>query len=453
MSKILVSGASGFIGKAVVRMLLEETDHEVVALSRYERVSDHPRLTWKRCDLFSLKDLSGAMVGVDYAFYLVHSMLPSASLSQGTFYDFDLLLADNFRRTAEMFKLRHIIYLGGMIPESSHLSWHLKSRLEVEQALRSSSIPVTALRAGLIIGPEGSSFTILEKLTRRLPMLVCPAWTRTLSQPIALQDVMNVFRRLLKTPNLWGGVYDIGGKEVVTYQQLIQKTASMFGKRKPIFNLNLIPLALSRLWVSLITGVSKDLVYPLVLSLKHPMLVSKKNQWPFQEDLKTDLEHALSLSQKNIGNKVFSGYLTERKDVRSIQRLVLPKGKNAKWVAEEYFRWLPQFLSKLVGVKVEGERCRFYLIHPSICMLELERSVERSTSDRQLLYIVGGMLAKVHSRGRLEFREVLNRQFVLAAIHEFTPALPWFIYRYTQAIIHLLVMNAFGRHLRSYHEK
>ncbi len=453
MSKILVSGASGFIGKAVVRMLLDETDHEVVALSRYERTSDHPRLTWKRCDLFSLKDLSEAMVGVDYAFYLVHSMLPSASLSQGTFYDFDLLLADNFRRAAEMFKVRHIIYLGGMIPESDHLSWHLKSRLEVEQTLRASSIPVTALRAGLIIGPEGSSFTILERLTRRLPMLICPAWTSTLSQPIALQDVLKVFGRLLKTPSLWGGVYDIGGKEVVTYQGLIQKTARLFGKKKPVYNLNLIPLALSRLWVSLITGVSKDLVYPLVLSLKHPMLVSKKNEWPYSEDLNTNLDRALSLSQKKTDHKSFTGYLSKQKSVRSIQRIVLPKGKNAEWVAQEYFRWLPQFFSKLIRIKIIGERCRFYLIHPSICFLELERSTERSTPDRQLLYIVGGILVKVHSRGRLEFREVLNRNYVLAAIHEFTPALPWFVYRYTQAIIHLFVMNAFGRHLRNYRQK
>jgi uncharacterized protein YbjT (DUF2867 family) len=453
MSKILVSGASGFIGKAVVRMLLEQTDHEVVALSRYERTSDHPRLVWKRCDLFSLKDLTEAMVGVDYAFYLVHSMLPSASLSQGTFYDFDLLLADNFRRAAEMFKIRHIIYLGGMIPDTEHLSWHLKSRLEVEQTLRSSPIPVTALRAGLIIGPEGSSFTILERLTRRLPMLICPAWTSTLSQPIALQDVLKVCHRLLKTPSLWGRVFDIGGKEVVTYQGLIQKTAHLFGKRKPVYNLNLIPLALSRLWVSLITGVSKDLVYPLVLSLKHPMLVAKKHEWPYPEDLSTKLDQALTLSQKKIDRKSFTGYLPKHKDVRSIQRLVLPKGKNAQWVAEEYFRWLPRFFSKLIRTQIVGNRCRFYLLHPSFYFLELERSLERSTADRQLLYIVGGILVKVHSRGRLEFREVLNRNFVLAAIHEFTPALPWFIYRYTQAIIHLIVMNAFGRHLRNYKEK
>lgn len=450
MSKILVTGASGFIGKALIRMLLDQTDHEIVALSRYERKSDHPRLTWKRCDLFSLKDLHQAMEGVDVAYYLVHSMLPSASLSQGTFYDFDLLLADNFRRAAERFQIKHIIYLGGMIPETDNLSWHLKSRLEVEQALRASSIPVTALRAGLIIGPDGSSFTILERLTERLPMLVCPAWTQTLSQPIALQDVMKIMKRALEDPSVQGKIFDIGGPEVVSYQNLIQKTAVMLGQKRPIFSLNLIPLGLSRFWVSLVTGVSRDLVYPLVLSLKHPMLQNKNHAWPYPEDSSTDLQTALQLSQQKKTSPKFSGFIPVRRDVRSIQRLVLPSGKNALWVAEEYFRWLPRFLSSLVRIKVEGDRCTFYFWSERFRLLVLERNRERSSDDRQLLYIVGGFLAKVHDRGRLEFREVLNHQYVLAAIHEFTPALPWFVYKYTQAILHLLVMNAFGKHLRKF---
>jgi uncharacterized protein YbjT (DUF2867 family) len=449
MSKILITGASGFIGKALIQTLLDQTEHEIIALSRYERSSDHPRLTWKRCDLFSLKDLMNVMEGIDVAYYLVHSMLPSASLSQGTFYDFDLLLADNFRRAAEVFKIKHIIYLGGMIPEAGNLSWHLKSRLEVEQALRSSAIPVTALRAGLIIGPDGSSFTILERLTERLPMLVCPAWTRTLSQPIALQDVMKVMKRALEDPSVRGRIFDIGGKEVVSYQNLIQKTAVMLGRKRPIYNLNLIPLGLSRFWVSLVTGVSRDLVYPLVLSLKHEMLQHPKYAWPYPQDLTTDLNTALTLSQQKKTHPQFSGFMPKRKDVRSIQRLVLPKGKNALWVAEEYFRWLPPFLSSLVRIQIDGDRCTFYFFSKKIRLLVLERNRERSSSDRQLLYIVGGLLAKVHDRGRLEFREVLNHQYVLAAIHEFTPALPWFVYKYTQAILHLIVMNAFGRHLRN----
>jgi hypothetical protein len=134
--------------------------------------------------------------------------------------------------------------------------------------------------------------------------------------------------------------------------------------------------------------------------------------------------------------------------VRSIQRLILPSGKNAAWVADEYFRWLPSFFSTVIRVSLVNKTCTFYLMNPSLKLLILEKSEERSSSDRQLLYIVGGLLSAKQERGRLEFREVMNGRYVMAAIHEFRPSLPWFIYRYTQAIFHLIVMRSFGEHLK-----
>jgi hypothetical protein len=141
-------------------------------------------------------------------------------------------------------------------------------------------------------------------------------------------------------------------------------------------------------------------------------------------------------------------FMPPEKDVRSIQRLVLPEGRNAEWVASTYFNWLPTFFSTLVKVEVVGNRCTFYLIHPSIKILILEKSDERSSPDRQLLYVVGGLLAGDMDRGRLEFREVLGRRYVMAGLHEFRPALPWYIYRWTQALVHLIVMKAFAEHLK-----
>lgn len=447
MKKILIAGASGFIGRALIERLLKHEDVQIVALSRTAKDSSHPRLEWKQCDLFSLKDIHVAMEGCQEAYYLVHSMLPSASLSQGTFYDFDLIMADNFIRAGHLRKLQHIIYLGGMIPPGEDLSWHLRSRLEVEETFRRSGIRTTVLRAGLIIGPNGSSFTILEKLIQRLPVMICPAWTKTRSQPVALNDVVNVLERALLNPGIQGKIYDIGGPEVVTYQELILKAAQKIRKTTTLFTLNVIPLGMSRLWVSLITGVPKDLVYPLVLSLKHEMLTSKAHEWPFPDDVKTPLEQTLSIALTS-SSQVYKVYRPPRKDVRSIQRLVLPPGRNAEWVAQEYFNWLPFFFSTLVTVKVTGDRCVFYLIHPNLQILILEKSRERSTPDRQLLYVVGGLLSGPMDRGRLEFREVLDRKYVMAALHEFRPALPWYIYRWTQAIVHLIVMSAFGEHLK-----
>jgi uncharacterized protein YbjT (DUF2867 family) len=448
MRKILIAGASGFIGRALIDRLFKDPDLHVVALSRSKRESSDPRLTWRECDLFSLKDISLAMEGCEEAYYLVHSMLPSASLSQGTFYDFDLIMADNFIRAGEKLGLKHIIYLGGMIPPHEELSWHLRSRLEVEETFRASKIKTTVLRAGLIIGPNGSSFTILQRLIERLPIMICPAWTNTRSQPAALDDVVNVLVRSFYEKSLQGKIYDIAGPDVVTYQGLISKAASKIRKTTTLLTLNVIPLAISRLWVSVITGVPRDLVYPLVLSLRHEMLPSPNHQWPYPEDLKTNLDEALERSLSVPARVTTKGKKSQAKDVRSIQRLVLPPGRNAEWVAGEYFRWLPFFFSTLVSVKVEGNKCTFYLFHPSIKILILEKSVERSSPDRQLLYVVGGILSGVMDRGRLEFREVLERRYVMAALHEFRPALPWFIYRWTQAIVHLIVMKAFGEHLK-----
>lgn len=448
MRKILIAGASGFIGRALIEKLLEDKELEIVGLSRKDVVSSEARVTWKKCDLFSLKDIKNAMEGCDEAYYLVHSMLPSASLSQGKFYDFDLIMADNFVRAAKFHQLKHIIYLGGMIPELVELSWHLRSRLEVENTLKNSGIRTSVLRAGLIIGPQGSSFTILQRLIERLPLMICPAWTKTLSQPTALKDVITVLNRVLHTPEIQGKIFDIGGNEIITYQGLILKAATKIRKTRKIVTLNIIPLSLSRMWVTLVTGVPKNLVYPLVLSLRHEMLVQPNHKYPFPEDLQTSLDETLEEALVRLPQKKFVGYTPIQRDVRSVQRLVLPAGRNAEWVAQEYFNWLPTFFSTLVKVEVIGNRCIFYLIHPSLKILILEKNSALTTTDRPLMYVVGGLLSAKQDRGRLEFREVLGGQYVIAALHEFRPSLPWWIYRYSQALVHLIVMKAFGEHLK-----
>ena len=127
----------------------------------------------------------------------------------------------------------------------------------------------------------------------------------------------------------------------------------------------------------------------------------------------------------------------------------MPKGFDAQEISLEYFKWLPRFFSSLIKVYRYQESCVFYFLHPKFKLLELTRSVERSSPSRQLLYITGGVLSGEHERGRLEFREVLNRKYIIAAIHDFTPALPWHLYRWTQAVVHLMVMRAFKRYLET----
>jgi len=146
-----------------------------------------------------LLEIENVLKGIDVAFYLVHSMLPSANLDQGNFADYDLLLADNFARAANLNHIKQVIYLGGLLPSNlENLSKHLESRFEVEQVFRAKNFALTAFRAGLIIGPEGSSFKIMYKLVKRLPVMICPQWL-FISQEIFL--VRCRFNLYFKVPN------------------------------------------------------------------------------------------------------------------------------------------------------------------------------------------------------------------------------------------------------------
>ncbi|MFA6317171.1 MAG: NAD-dependent epimerase/dehydratase family protein, partial [Elusimicrobiota bacterium] len=164
---VVVAGATGFVGWALARFLA--WDYRVIGLSRNPPSGGGGppragRVEWRACDLFSLKQTEEALEGAGAAFYLVHSMWPSARLTQGSFADMDLICADNFARAAAKAGVTQIVYLGGLIPDDPMLSRHLASRLEVERTLGSRGVPLTALRAGIVIGPFGSSYRIFRTL-------------------------------------------------------------------------------------------------------------------------------------------------------------------------------------------------------------------------------------------------------------------------------------------------
>ena len=161
---LVVAGATGFIGQSLGPILSQ--DFHLVGLSRSPRKDPGHYAEFRQADLFSLKDTERALEGADYVVYLVHSMMPSARLVQANFRDLDLVCADNFARAAKMQGVQHMVYLGGLVPDGS-LSEHLASRAEVEDVLRSTGVPVTVLRAGLVVGASGSSFQILLRLVKR----------------------------------------------------------------------------------------------------------------------------------------------------------------------------------------------------------------------------------------------------------------------------------------------
>ena len=456
---VAVAGASGFVGSALLPALTG--DFDVVALRRTP-ATELPGVRWQRCDLFSLLQTERALEGADYAVYLVHSMLP-ARLTQARFEDMDFILADNFARAAARAGVKQILYLGGIIPDDARLSRHLASRLEVERVLAARGVPVTSLRAGLIVGPQGSSFRMVARLVDRSPVLLCPHWTRSMTQPVGLRDVVSLLRYCVGREEMYGRAFDLGGPEVMTYVDLMRRTAERLGKKRWIIAVPFIPTRLSVLGMRMITGAHRELVAPLVESLRHAMVAHSPTLQERAGVVAQSFDEALdeALPAEKVASEEADHHLARRHVhseeglyVCSIQRLPLPPGYDATWVAREYARWLPSFFKRVLRVTVDEHlNLVFRVTGVRRPLLELSYSSNRSSADRPLYYITGGLLVRLadvpdgRAPARLEFRESPDRRSVLAAIFNYSPALPWWFYRVTQAPIHLLVMKLFGWHL------
>ncbi|MCG3417540.1 NAD(P)H-binding protein [Oceanobacillus jordanicus] len=450
---VAVAGASGYIGQNLLAKLRGRMN--IIGLSRNgDKREDTEDITWRSCDLFSLKDAEKGLEGADIAVYLVHSMMPSAKLTQGHFADMDVILADNFAQAAKKQGVKKIIYLGGIVPEGvEKLSAHLKSRLEVERILRAYGTPVTALRAGLIVGPKGSSFPILAKLVKRLPIMILPKWTRTKTQPIALPDVLNSLDTTVSEEKAVNDSYDLGGPEVMTYRQMMEQTAEVMGKKRVMYNVPFFSLYLSRLWLRIITQTPKETVYPLLASLKHPLTANKDADGVSHGTISFKEAAAYSLREGENKRKLFPkpeiGPL--KRDVRSVQRIPLPDGYRADEVAKYYVQWLERFLNPWVRTTVDEDlNCQIGWIGNKKPLLELAYAPERSTEDRTLYYISGGFLSDSsrNERGRMEFRKIPESNEAIIAIHDYLPSLPWFVYQYTQAHAHLFIMTCFRHHMK-----
>ncbi|MFN7989232.1 MAG: NAD(P)H-binding protein [Thermoanaerobaculia bacterium] len=450
--RVVVAGASGFVGQALLPVLAR--DFDVVALARDpgRRAAGSPAgVAWRACDLFSLLDAERALEGADLAVYLVHSMLPSARLVQGSFEDLDLIAADNFGRAARAAGVARIVYLGGLLPAGEGLSRHLASRLEVEETLRASGVLLTTLRAGLVVGAGGSSFEMLVRLVKRLPAMLCPAWTLTRTQPVALSDVVATIRAALTRDEALGATLDVGGPEVLTYRGMLAETARQLGLKRLLVPLSLFSPRLSTLWVRLFTGAPRALVAPLVESLSHEMVARDRALQTALAGKAMPFRQALAVALAAGSGTTALERMRSRPSVRvvrSVQRLPLPRGWDAEGAAREYGTWLPRAFRPFLEVAVEGGTRFSFRFRPLRApLLVLELSPERSSRSRALFYIRGGLLARPGERGRLEFREALGGRVLLAAIHDFEPRLPWPLYVATQAVLHLAVMRAFGRHL------
>lgn len=268
---ILVTGATGYVGGKLIPLLLQKGYKVRCLLRDPAHVAGH---NWKGIsiytgDVLDYQTLQPALQGVDIVYYLIHSM---AAGEQG-FESRDIMAAHNFGRAAHTAGVKRIIYLGGLGDDDDELSDHLKSRHAVGAQLRTWDIPVTEFRAGVIIGAGSISFDLIRYLTERLPVLISPKWVSTLTQPIAIQDVLSYLVECLDLPATENRIVEIGGSEILSYGQMMMLYAKVRGLRRWLVPVPVLTPRLSSWWVGLVTPLPASIARPLIDGLKNQVIV------------------------------------------------------------------------------------------------------------------------------------------------------------------------------------
>ena len=263
--RIVVAGASGFVGRRLCPAL-EQAGHEVIAMTR------HPETyrgagTAVRADVHDAASLAVALDGAEVAYYLVHS------LDDPDFRTADARGATTFATAAADAGLRRIIYLGGLGDDADDLSSHLLSRREVERLLAGGGVPVTTLRAGIIVGHGGISWEMTRQLVEHLPAMITPRWVRTRTQPIGISDVVRYLVGVLEVPVEGSRAFDIGGPDVLEYVDMMRRVAAIQGRTMIVVPVPLLTPRLSSRWLSLVTDVDVQTGRNLIDSMSNEVVV------------------------------------------------------------------------------------------------------------------------------------------------------------------------------------
>lgn len=273
--KILLTGATGYIGKRLLPLLIEE-GHEVVCLVRDpEKLKNIISIYQKKIQLITA-DLDNGVPDLpkdlEAAYYLIHSMTDDIK----KFEEKEAKTAKNFLEAINKTNIKQVIYLGGLITASA-LSPHLRSRQKVERILFKSPIALTALRAGIIIGSSSASFEIIRDLGEKLPIMVAPKWVNSLCQPISIDDALFYLVEVLGKKTHYQKIYDIGGPSIVTYAQMLKTYANVRGLKRYILQIPVLSPRLSSYWLYFITSTNFSLAMALIESVKNNAICTEDN--------------------------------------------------------------------------------------------------------------------------------------------------------------------------------
>ncbi len=268
MTRVLVFGATGYVGTNLVPRLVAHGASVRAAARRRAALEacDWPSVERVEADALNPDSLPAALAGIDVAYYLVHSMAAGSDFPR-----IDRVAAENFRDAAARAGVGRIVYLGGLKPAGG-TSAHLASRVETGAILRGGGVPVTEVRAGIIIGPGSAAFEVIRDLVFHLPAMVTPRWVRSRAQPIALDDLLEYLVRLPEMPEAAGAVYDVGGPEVLSYAQLMREFGELVGRRPLILPVPVLTPELSSYWLNFVTAVPTNVARALIAGLEEDVL-------------------------------------------------------------------------------------------------------------------------------------------------------------------------------------
>lgn len=264
--RILITGTTGYIAKRLALQLLE-ANHELVCCVRDmnripDEIEEHPKCTFIKVD-FLEPETARIPEDIDVAYYLIHSMATSSN-------DFETLeekCAYNFKTLISKTQCKQVIYLSGIVNDDS-LSKHLKSRLQVENTLKTDAYALTTFRAGIIVGSGSASFEIIRDIVEKLPVMVTPKWLNTKTQPLGIRDVLTYLSGALGKKELYNNAYDIYGPEILTYKEMLLQFAEVRGLKRYILTLPILTPKLSSYWLYFVTSTSFQLASALVDSMK-----------------------------------------------------------------------------------------------------------------------------------------------------------------------------------------